>query len=148
MQSPKEIEQDIIRRVFDESFLNEALLARLLRAYGDACAAAERERAAQMAEEAANILRAAVRTVTPEDLVLAILEAHARPGTQPADLFAIARRALDARAAAERERCALLIETKQPVSTLSGPMLVDDSDPDVHRRLYADAIRVEAPGTR
>ena len=41
--------------------------------------------------------------MTPEDLVLAILEAHARPGTQPADLFAIARRALDARAAEERE---------------------------------------------
>jgi hypothetical protein len=38
--------------------------------------------------------------MTPQDLVLLILDAHARPGTQPADLFVIAERAL----AEERER--------------------------------------------
>lgn len=37
-------------------------------------------------------------------LVFAIIEAEKRPGTQPAELFAIARRFLDERAAQERER--------------------------------------------
>lgn len=49
MQTLEELEADIIRRVFDESFLDEKLLTKLLHAYRDA----ERERVTHVLETVA-----------------------------------------------------------------------------------------------
>jgi hypothetical protein len=40
-----------------------------------------------------------------------------------------------------KEACARILETKAAASTMHGPMLIDDTDPDIPRRLFAAAIR-------